>query len=154
MPTPVYYPQTQTIYEQQPYPVYVPQQTPVYYQQPVYQPTPTYYQQPVYSTPPVDQSVYLSSAYYTQNQSGALTVSCSPAISYSNVGGPVSWTSNVSGGIAPYHYSWGGTDNPADQDSPSINVFYQSPGVKDLTVSVTSADGQTVSSDCGTVSVQ
>lgn len=132
---PVYQPQP-IVYQPQPIQVPVYYQQPVYYPQPVYQPV--YYQQPTYQRYPV----------YSYSQ---ISVSCSPNMTTSYVGYPVTWTAYASGGSGGYQYSWSGTDDSTNINQSGINIYYQSQGSKSMNVTVWSGDGQSATAYCGTI---
>lgn len=93
---------------------------------------------------------YYASNYYQNYNYSTLNVSCWVNSSYVYPNQPVTWTARVSGGL--YHnyiYTWSGTDNPRSLNLNSINVTYQSPGVKTMNVTVTDANGQTTTAYCG-----
>ncbi|MGC9605197.1 MAG: PKD domain-containing protein [Minisyncoccia bacterium] len=153
-----YYQPTQYIYQS--VPTYSYQSYPDYYQYPTsYSYPTTYYQQPTqiyaYQTP--------SYPYYTNNQytvtgqsnnSNELNISCSAEPSASAVGQPVTWTATVTGGAAPYTYSWSGSDGISGSQG-SVTKYYDSAGEKTAIVMVTSANGLTSTHPCdNTLTVQ
>jgi hypothetical protein len=147
---PVYYPVAQPVYYQQPY--Y--QQPTVYYQQPTtyYQQPTTYYQQPTTYYQPAQTYAYNNQynvpQYTVPNQNNAgLTVSCSADTSTATVNQPVSWTAAVSGGIAPYTYSWSGSGGLSGSQS-SIVKYYDASDLENALVTVTSANGLTGTQAC------
>ncbi|MBU6426805.1 PKD domain-containing protein [Patescibacteria group bacterium] len=113
------------------YPVYYQQQTPV-----VVQSTPVVVQQsPTYSVTPntviasgLDIGCYADPTSITTNQ-------------------PTTWTAEVTGGMAPYTYSWTGSDGLTGSQS-SVTKYYSVSGDKSAIVSVTSADGKTGTRAC------
>ena len=71
-----------------------------------------------------------------------MTVSCSASPTTALLNQTVTWTANVSGGTAPFTYSWSGTNipsNPAPSSNP-FNISYSTIGQKNATVAVTDVD--------------
>lgn len=102
---------------------------------------PIYYQQPVV--------VQASPTYVVaqNNVANNLDIGCyADPISVSS-NQPVTWSAEVSGGSAPYTYSWSGSDNLSGNQS-SILKYYSSTGDKSAIVTVTSADGKTGTRAC------
>jgi hypothetical protein len=139
-PTVIYQP-VQTYYDYQPAPTYYQQPTQIYYQQP----TQTYYQPQVAINYQTEQ--YPQYQVVGQNTTNGLNISCSVDSSTATINQPVSWTATVTGGAAPYTYSWSGSDGMSGSQS-SIIKYYGSSGYKVATVSVTSADGLTNTHTC------
>lgn len=102
---------------------------PVYYQQPVVIQTPTYVQ-PVYA----------------QNNS-SLDIGCYADPSSIATNQPITWSVEVTGGLAPYRYSWTGSDGLTGSQS-SVTKYYSSSGDKSAIISVTSADGKSGTRAC------
>lgn len=96
------------------------------YPQPIYQPV---YQQPVYQV-----------ASVANNRN--LDIGCFADPTNAKINQPVNWSVEVTGGIAPYTYSWSGSDNLSGNQS-SIIKYYSTSGSKSAIVTVTSADGLT-----------
>jgi hypothetical protein len=138
-PVQTYYEPSQTYYDYE--------QTPVYYQQPTqtyYQPEQTYYQPQV----AVNYQTQQYPQYQVINQTtNGLNISCSVDSSSVTINQPVTWTATVTGGAAPYTYSWSGSDGLSGSQA-SIIKYYGSSGYKVATVSVTSADGSTNTHTC------
>ena len=102
-----------------------------------------------YNYPP---NYYLAGGNYSYYNYGynTLSVSCYTNNSYVNTNQPVNWVARVSGGYnRNFFYNWSGTDNPLSLNSSSINVTYQSPGVKTMSVTVSDSFGQTGTAYCG-----
>lgn len=139
-PQPVYYPQPQPVYYPQPQPIFVAQPQPIYIPQPqpiiVAQPQPIVIAQPTYPQYPAQ-----------------LSVSCSPDATTVMNHRFVTWSAYVSGGLAPYSYSWSGTANSTLANESSIYVYYEDYGMKYMNVTVTSADGRTATASCGSVDI-
>lgn len=76
-----------------------------------------------------------------------LSVSCAGTPNPTTTGTPVSWSSTVSGGNAPYTYSWTGSNN-LSSTAATASKSYTTDGTKTATVAVSSDDGQRVSADC------
>ena len=94
-----------------------------------------------------------NNGYYGNYGYSQLSVSCYANTSYVAQGQPVTWNASANGGVGNYSYSWSGTDNPTSLNINSINVTYQNPGIKNMSVTVYSADGQTVTVSCGQATV-
>jgi len=70
------------------------------------------------------------------------------------IGTSVQWqASSVSGGTAPYTYSWAGTDQASPVGGNPYTKTYSTVGVKTPTVTVTSSDGQVINPICPSVTV-
>ncbi|MDP3874955.1 MAG: hypothetical protein Q8Q22_00325, partial [bacterium] len=83
-----------------------------------------------------------------------MTVSCSASPSPALLGQTVTWTAVVSGGTAPFTYSWSGTNIPVSP-APNTNPFsivYSTLGQK--TATVTATDTDSVQANCPTGIVQ
>jgi len=93
----------------------------------------TYYQ-PVYQQP-----VYVNS--------NSLDVGCFVDPANAKVNQPINWTAEVTGGMAPYTYSWTGSDGLTGSQS-SVIKYYGTTGSKSALVSITSADGKTATKAC------
>jgi len=110
-------------------------------------PYPIYQNQSV----PYYPNYYPSNYNYNNNQ---LSVSCSVSNLYSAQGQSVTWSAYVyGGGGGDYGYLWNGTDNPLSLNSSSINVTYGSPGIKNMSVTVSSNYGQSITAYCGQTTV-
>jgi len=153
-PTTVYVP---TYTYVQPTPSYVYEQPTYQYQQPIVYEQPTTYQQyPTYSYNTVASSypsTYVQTTpttYYNQTNSnaGGLSVTCSSDPSTAFVNQPVTWTAQVTNGLAPYTYSWTGSDGLTGTQS-TVLKYYSSLGQKSAVVTVTSSDGLTGTIACG-----
>ncbi len=75
---------------------------------------------------------------------GGISVSCSASPLPAYIGRSVTWTGAVSGGTAPYTYSWSGTNiptNPAPSTNP-FNIVYTSGGRKTAKLTVTDSIGR------------
>lgn len=102
-------------------------------------PQPVYYQ--VYQQPVViQQPVYI-------NSNNNLDIGCFVDPTNAKVNQPINWTAEVTGGIAPYTYSWTGSDGLTGTQS-SVIKYYNTVGSKSAIVSVTSADGKTGTKAC------
>lgn len=106
---------------------------PIYYQQPVVvQTTPTY----VVSSP-------LNNTVASNN----LDIGCYADPTSVTANQPITWTAEVTGGTAPYTYSWTGSDGLTGSQS-SATKYYSTTGNKSAIVSITSADGKTGTRAC------
>lgn len=89
----------------------------------------------------------------SSNASG-LDIGCYADPSTAAVNQPITWSVEVSGGLAPYTYSWTGSDGLSGTQSSAIK-YYASSGAKSAIVAVTSADGKTGTKACSnTVTVR
>ncbi|MES2314359.1 MAG: hypothetical protein V4524_00265 [Patescibacteria group bacterium] len=111
----------------------------------VYGNTNTYDYPPVYQPP-----VYVPPTYYPPTYYSPLQITCTPNITYTNVGTTVTWSANVYGGSNNGYYgmtySWSGTDGLYG-NGQSISTTYNNPGYKTATVTVYS-NGQTATQAC------
>ncbi len=83
-----------------------------------------------------------------------ITVSCSASPATALIGQTVTWSSIISGGAAPYRYSWSGTGistNPSPSNS-TYNHIYTTIGQKSAALTVTTNDG--VQATCPAATVQ
>jgi hypothetical protein len=109
-----------------------------------------YQNPPVYNPP----TYYPPTNYYYPPQ-----VSCTPNVTYTNVGTTVTWSASVSGGYNSYNngynnnyyyyapnYSWSGTDGLYGYGQ-SVAMTYNTPGYKTASVTVT-VNGQTTTQIC------
>lgn len=78
-------------------------------------------------------------AVSSSNNSG-LDIGCYADPATASVDQPVTWNVEVTGGVAPYAYSWTGSDGLTGTQS-SIIKYYDSSGSKSAIVSVTSGNG-------------
>lgn len=79
--------------------------------------------------------------------SNNLDIGCYADPSSSRPNQPVTWSAEVTGGAAPYTYSWTGSDGLSGNQS-SVTKYYDQSGSKSAVVSVTSADGKTGTRAC------
>lgn len=106
------------------------------------------YHYPRYIPPPYYYPVY--PPYY--NNYSPLRVTCNSNQSFGYNNNYITWTAYANGGSGyNYSYTWNGTDNPRSINVNSINVYYNSSGTKNMSVTVRSSDGQISSAYCGTV---
>ena len=87
-------------------------------------------------------------------EGSALSATCTPSPAVALVGEPITWTANVSGGTAPYTYSWSGNGiptNPAPSTNPYV-VTYSTVGQK--TASVVVNDNKNNEGVCTAGSIQ
>ena len=103
-------------------------QQPTYYSQPV-----TYYNQPTIA--------------YNQSSNAGLDIGCYADPTTATPDQLVTWTAEVTGGVAPYSYSWTGSDGLSGTGS-SVTKYYSTGGDKSALVSVTSANGLTGTRAC------
>ncbi len=93
------------------------------------------YQQPIIQQPIIQQPSY------------NLNIGCYVDPMNARVNQPVTWSVEVTGGMAPYSYTWSGSENLTGSQS-SVTKFYDYPGAKNAIVTVTSADGRTGTRAC------
>jgi hypothetical protein len=102
-----------------------------------------YYQQPPQTyVQPIVQPVYVGG-----NNNSGLDTGCFADPMNASINQPVTWSVEVTGGAAPYTYSWTGTDGLSGS-SQSALMYYTSAGSKSAVVTVTSADGRTSTRAC------
>jgi hypothetical protein len=98
---------------------------------------------------PTNTYAYNNNAYNNNNNqnNGTLDIGCyaDPTSIVSNQ--PVTWVAEATGGVAPYQYSWTGSDGLTSSQSSAIK-YYSSTGSKSAVVTVTSADGKSGSRAC------
>ena len=114
------------------YPQYAYQQP--NYIQPVTYVQPTYVQQPIVS--------------YDQPTSAGLDIGCYADPTNATAGQPVTWTAEVTGGIAPYTYSWSGSNGLSGSQSSVTTSYSGDSGDASAIVTVTSANGQSGTHAC------
>jgi hypothetical protein len=109
---------------------------------------PTYYNQ-TYPVPvQVQYSVPISQYQnYQVNSINNLDIGCFADPLNASIDQPVTWSVEVTGGIAPYTYSWTGSEGLSGNQS-SIIKYYGTSGEKSAIVSITSADGRTGTRAC------
>jgi hypothetical protein len=83
----------------------------------------------------------------------ALNVSCSASPSPATVNQPVTWSAVVTGGTAPYSYSWSGTNFTGNPTSNPYVHTYGTTGSKNAQVTVTDSGGVTATCPVTTVQV-
>ena len=98
------------------------------------------YQQPVYQQPIYQQPL--------QSNNG-LDIGCYVDPTSAFVNQPVTWNVEVTGGAAPYCYSWTGSDGLSGSQAQAVK-YYGTSGTKSAIVTVTSADGKTGTHACST----
>jgi len=80
------------------------------------------------------------------NNSG-LDIGCYSDPNTASLNQPITWTVEVTGGVAPYTYSWSGSDSLTGSAITAIK-YYSTYGEKNAIVTVTSADGKTGTRAC------
>ncbi|MFZ2763541.1 MAG: hypothetical protein WAX80_00670, partial [Minisyncoccia bacterium] len=86
---------------------------------------------------------------------GSISVTCSASPTMAILGQTVIWTANVSGGTAPFTYSWSGTDVPTSP-APTTNPYsrsYSTIGQKTATVTVTDTASAQATCPVGVVQI-
>ena len=96
---------------------------------------------------------YYPQNYYPTNQnalvnySNNLDVGCYVDPTNAKIDQPVTWTTEVSNAISPVSYSWSGSESLTGAQS-SVIKYYGTTGTKSAVVTVTSADGRTMTKAC------
>lgn len=83
------------------------------------------------------------------NSNNGLDVACYVDPTSARINQPVTWRAEVTGGIAPYTYSWTGSNGVSGSDS-SLIKYYDTVGEKNAIVTIRSADGKTATRACTT----
>ena len=93
------------------------------------------------------QIIYQNQYNNNNGNNQGLNIGCysDPAAIHANQ--PVTWLAEVTGGVAPYTYSWTGSDSLSGSGQ-SVVKTYSTLGEKNAIVTVTSADGKTGSRSC------
>jgi hypothetical protein len=91
------------------------------------------------------QNSYVTSG--SSNNNAGLDVGCYADPISASIDQPVTWNVEVTGGTAPYTYSWTGSDS-LNSSSVSAIKYYESSGTKSAIVSVTSSDGKSLTKAC------
>ncbi len=102
-----------------------------------------YYQ---YQQPVVYQQ-YSNQYTTTSNSNQDLQIGCYSDPATITVNQPITWLVEVTGGVAPYTYSWTGSD-ALTGTAKSVIKTYSTTGEKNAIVTVTSADGKTGTRSC------
>ncbi|MEN9524530.1 MAG: hypothetical protein RL536_599 [Candidatus Parcubacteria bacterium] len=87
--------------------------------------------------------------YAVVNNNGGLDVACYVDPTTARTNQPVTWKSEVTGGVAPYTYTWTGTNGLSGSNS-TVTKYYDTAGEKNAILNVKSADGRTSTSACTT----
>ncbi len=90
---------------------------------------------------------YNPSYIITQNSNNGLDIGCYSDPASVAINQPVTWNVEVTGGVAPYTYSWTGTNGLTGNQS-SVIKYYSTSGSKNAIVTVKSADGKTGTRAC------
>ncbi|MFA6315628.1 MAG: hypothetical protein WC648_04665 [Candidatus Paceibacterota bacterium] len=96
---------------------------------------------------PVQVPVYSYPQVYSNSSNYDLDIGCFADPMNAKTNQPVSWVSEVSGGVGPYRYTWTGSDGLTGSQS-SIIKYYATAGSKSAILSVTSADGRSATRVC------
>ena len=86
---------------------------------------------------------------YANVSNSGLDVACYSDPTTASVNQPITWRAEVVGGLAPYTYSWTGSDNLSGSDSTLLK-YYATTGDKSGIVTIRSADGKTATRACST----
>jgi len=81
------------------------------------------------------------------SNSNGLDIGCYSDPITTSLNQPITWTVEVTGGVAPYTYTWSGSDGLTGSAITAIK-YYSTYGEKNAIVSVTSADGKTGTRAC------
>lgn len=94
---------------------------------------------------------YYGGTTYIQNQNNnsGLDIACYSDPRTVTVNQPATWITEVTGGIAPYTYTWSGT-NDLSGNTSSVIKYYGTTGSKSAIVTVRSADGRSETRACST----
>lgn len=99
------------------------------------------------TSPTVYPYNYSTYSYTNSSAYNTLDIGCYSDPNTAKVNQPVTWLAEVTGGAAPYTYSWTGTDGLTGSQS-SVIKYYTTSGTKSAIVTITSADGKTGSRAC------
>jgi hypothetical protein len=83
------------------------------------------------------------------NTNSGLDVACYVDPTTARINQPVTWRAEATAGVAPYTYSWSGSDSLSGSDSSNIK-YYSTTGDKSAIVTIKSADGRTATRACST----
>jgi hypothetical protein len=83
------------------------------------------------------------------NTNSGLDVACYSDPTTARINQPATWRAEVTGGVAPYTYSWTGSSGLSGSDSAIIK-YYDTVGEKSAIVTIRSADGKTATRACST----
>jgi len=83
------------------------------------------------------------------SNNNGLDIGCYSDPTTAGINQPITWSAEVTGGAAPYTYSWTGSDGLTGSQASTIK-YYATRGDKSAIVSVTSADGKTATHACST----
>ena len=83
----------------------------------------------------------------TNSNNSGLDIGCYSNPTTTSLNQPITWTVEVTGGSAPYTYTWSGSDGLTGTALTAIK-YYNTYGEKNAIVSVTSADGKTGTRAC------
>ncbi len=86
---------------------------------------------------------------YTVSNNSGLDVACYVDPTTARINQPVTWRAEVTGGAAPYTYSWTGSDSLSGSEN-SVIKYYGTTGDKSAIVTIKSADGKTATRACST----
>jgi ribosomal protein S28E/S33 len=96
-------------------------------------------------------SVNVGGYYYNTGvtNNAGLDIACYSDPRTVTVNQPATWITEVTGGVAPYTYTWSGTDDLSGSGS-SVIKYYGTTGNKTAVINVKSADGRSESRACST----
>ena len=101
----------------------------------------------------VYNSGYVANSYISNitnvsgNANNTLSIGCFADPASTRINQPVTWTAEVTGGVAPYTYSWTGSDSLNGTQS-SVTKYYSTYGDKSAVVAISSADGKVGTRAC------
>ena len=87
--------------------------------------------------------------YPVYNNNSGLDIACYSDPRTVSINQPATWITEVTGGIAPYTYTWSGTDDLSGNTS-SVIKYYGTSGNKTAIITVKSADGRSETRACST----
>ena len=102
------------------------------------------------NTVTVSGTNYVNNGYIAQNNVASLDIGCYADPISSAVNQPITWNAEVTGGVAPYTYSWSGSDSLSGTQS-SLVKYYSTTGEKNAVVTVRSANGLTGTRACSNI---
>jgi hypothetical protein len=87
--------------------------------------------------------------YPVNNNNSGLDIACYSDPRTVSINQPATWITEVTGGLAPYTYTWSGTDDLSGNTS-SLIKYYSTSGNKTALITVKSADGRSETRACST----
>ncbi|MEN9912898.1 MAG: hypothetical protein RLY66_306 [Candidatus Parcubacteria bacterium] len=87
--------------------------------------------------------------YPVNNNNSGLDIACYSDPRTVSINQPATWITEVTGGIAPYTYTWSGTDDLTG-NTGSVIKYYGTSGNKTAIITIKSADGRSETRACST----